>query len=72
MSTTTSSPEPQSNGPAPYFKEEREGWHGYIEWEKYPDKKREAAKILAEHQFDKVCISFCPIPILSSKEPFVL
>lgn len=71
MSTTTSSPEPQSNGPAPYFKEEREGWHGYIEWEKYPDKKREAAKILAEHQFDKVCYLILLDYYLSSKQPFV-
>lgn len=38
-----------------FFKEEREGWHGYVEWEKYPEKKREAAEILKQHTFDEVC-----------------
>ena len=34
-----------------YFPEEQSGWHGYIEWEKYPDKAKRAAEILAKHQF---------------------
>ena len=34
-----------------YFPEEEIGWHGYIEWEKYPDKAKRAAEILAKHQF---------------------
>lgn len=38
----------------PYFPEEREGWHGYIEWEKYPEKRAEAARILAKHKFASV------------------
>jgi sulfite oxidase len=33
------------------FKEEREGWHGYVEWEDYPEKKEKAAAILAQHEF---------------------
>ena len=37
--------------PDAYFKEEREGWHGYIEWEKYPEKKEMAAKILSQYAF---------------------
>ena len=36
------------------FKEEREGWHGYVEWEKYPEKKEQAARILSKYTFPKV------------------
>ncbi|KAF4610710.1 hypothetical protein D9613_007294 [Agrocybe pediades] len=36
--------------PSP-FRDERPGWQGYIEWEKYPEKKAEAAAILAKHKF---------------------
>jgi hypothetical protein len=36
------------------FPEELDGWHGYIEWEKYPEKKAKAAKVLAQHEFSKV------------------
>ena len=28
------------------FREEREGWSGYVEWENYPEKKAKAHKIL--------------------------
>ncbi|KAF2123526.1 molybdopterin binding oxidoreductase [Dothidotthia symphoricarpi CBS 119687] len=38
-------------GDAPVFPEEREGWRGYIEWEKYPEKKKQAADILAKYDF---------------------
>lgn len=38
----------------PNFKEEREGWTGYWEWEKYPEKKKQAAEILAKYQFPPV------------------
>ena len=37
--------------PAPFFAEEKEGWKGYVEWEKYPDKKKEAEKILSQYTF---------------------
>ena len=37
--------------PPPYFAEEKEGWRGYVEWEKYPNKKREASNALAQHKF---------------------
>jgi sulfite oxidase len=37
--------------PGPFFAEERKGHKGYIEWEKYPDKKNEAAKILSQYKF---------------------
>ena len=36
------------------FPEEQVGWHGYVEWEKYPDKAKRAAEILANHQFASV------------------
>ncbi|RYN44012.1 hypothetical protein AA0113_g5655 [Alternaria arborescens] len=35
----------------PDFPEEREGWKGYIEWERYPEKKKQAAEILAKYDF---------------------
>jgi len=33
------------------FAEERPGWKGYVEWEKYPEKKAQGAAILASHKF---------------------
>lgn len=39
------------NGTAPYFAEERPGWKGYVEWEKYPEKKAEAEKVLSQYNF---------------------
>ncbi|GME33781.1 Sulfite oxidase [Neofusicoccum parvum] len=44
-------PSEQSGKDAPFFAEEREGWKGYIEWEDYPEKKKQAAEILARHKF---------------------
>jgi sulfite oxidase len=44
-------------GELPLFTEERKGWSGYIEWEKYPEKKRKAAELLAQYDF----------PVVSSK-----
>ena len=35
----------------PYFAEEKKGHKGYIEWEKYPDKKAQAARALAQYKF---------------------
>lgn len=40
-----------------FFKEERKGWSGYIEWERYPEKKKEAESILAKYEFPDVCPS---------------
>lgn len=34
-----------------YFAEEQKGWHGYVEWEKYPKKAKRAAEILSEDKF---------------------
>lgn len=33
------------------FAEETKGWKGYIEWERYPEKKAQAAAILARFKF---------------------
>ena len=49
---------PQLAGDEPVFAEERNGWGGYVEWEKYPDKKKQAAEILASHTFPEVSPSF--------------
>lgn len=37
-----------------YYPEEESGWHGYIEWEKYPERKKEVAEILSKYKFDGV------------------
>ncbi|GAB7351446.1 hypothetical protein MBLNU459_g2110t1 [Dothideomycetes sp. NU459] len=34
-----------------YFAEEKAGWAGYIEWEKYPEKAKKAQEILARYKF---------------------
>jgi len=44
----------QQQGDVPNFPEERPGWGGYIEWERYPEKKKEAAAILARYDFPVV------------------
>ncbi|KAL6710310.1 hypothetical protein ACN47E_009256 [Coniothyrium glycines] len=44
-------PEFKTQGTEPYFKEERDGWKGYVEWERYPEKKRKAQEILAQYDF---------------------
>ncbi|KAI9046073.1 sulfite oxidase [Aspergillus affinis] len=45
------------------FRREKEGWKGYVEWERYPEKKAKARKILASQTFDP-CPDFMfgPIP----------
>ena len=58
-----------------YFAEEQKGWHGYVEWEKYPDKAKRAAEILSEHKFAGVSPSevdpagVCLTKMLSSRYP---
>ncbi|KAJ4992444.1 Sulfite oxidase, mitochondrial [Stagonosporopsis vannaccii] len=41
----------EAQGELPVFEEEREGWKGYIEWERYPEKKKKAAEIMAKYDF---------------------
>ena len=43
--------EPQSKDGDKTFTEETPGWKGYVEWEKYPEKKRIAAEILDRYRF---------------------
>lgn len=58
-----------------YFAEEQKGWHGYVEWEKYPDKAKRAAEILSEHEFAGVSplkidpVSPFLMKVLSSRYP---
>ena len=42
---------PKSKDSDKIFAEETPGWKGYVEWEKYPEKKRKAAEILARYRF---------------------
>lgn len=44
----------RQKGEAPVFAEERKGWGGYIEWEKYPEKKKQAEQVLANYDFPVV------------------
>ncbi|GFG26092.1 sulfite oxidase, mitochondrial [Aspergillus udagawae] len=45
------------------FAREREGWKGYVEWEKYPEKKAKANKILTSQTFNpSPDFMFGPIP----------
>ena len=41
------------------FPQELPGWDGYVEWEKYPERKRKAAEILRanKNSFEGVCNS---------------
>lgn len=76
-------PEPRAKpfeqqGEEPFFTEERDGWSGYVEWEKvgrvqcpvglantaqYPDKKKQAAEVLAQYDFPVV--SYFPTVLTS-------
>ncbi|KIJ64599.1 hypothetical protein HYDPIDRAFT_175536 [Hydnomerulius pinastri MD-312] len=45
------------------FADEKQGWSGYVEWEKYPDKKGLAKKILKTHKFTQIPeFQFVPLP----------
>lgn len=43
-------PDPEELG----LKQERKGWHGYIEWEKYPERKEKAKEYLKKFRFPSV------------------
>lgn len=36
------------------LEEELDGWHGYIEWEKYPERKQKAKEFLKKFKFPPV------------------
>ncbi|KAI9730074.1 MAG: hypothetical protein M1834_006066 [Cirrosporium novae-zelandiae] len=47
----------------PFFAEELDGWHGYVEWEKYPEKRKQAEKILKQNKFPpEPEFQFVPLP----------
>ena len=48
--------------PNELFREEREGWEGYVEWERYPDKVAKAHKIL-ESQNVRPTVESCMIGV---------
>ncbi|EJT70193.1 nitrate reductase 1 [Gaeumannomyces tritici R3-111a-1] len=41
----------RAKGELPHFAEEKEGWRGYIEWEKYPEKKQRVKEIMKGYDF---------------------
>ncbi|KAK4443991.1 putative sulfite oxidase [Podospora aff. communis PSN243] len=50
-------------GDIPHFAEEKEGWEGYIEWEKYPEKKKQVQEIMARYDFpDPPEFQLSPLP----------
>jgi sulfite oxidase len=49
--STNLPPPPEDVDPDVDFAEEYPGWGGYVEWERYPEKKAKAAAILASHTF---------------------
>ncbi|KAF1999233.1 sulfite oxidase mitochondrial precursor [Amniculicola lignicola CBS 123094] len=53
----------QARGEPPNFPEEFPGWAGYVEWEKYPEKKKQAEEILAKYDFPTAPeFQFKPLP----------
>jgi len=42
------------------LKEELKGWHGYVEWELYPERKKAVKEWMQKFQFPPVCVFFCP------------
>ncbi|KAK0636966.1 Oxidoreductase, molybdopterin-binding domain-containing protein [Bombardia bombarda] len=53
----------RQKGEVPAFAEEVEGWKGYIEWERYPEKKKQAEKILKNYDFpDPPEFQLAPLP----------
>lgn len=47
---TKERPDPEALG----LKEEIPGWHGYVEWEKYPERKKDVQKYMKKFDFPKV------------------
>ena len=43
-------PDPEELG----LEEERKGWHGYIEWERYPERKQKVKEYLRQFKFPPV------------------
>lgn len=44
-------PGAEEDDPTFVVKEERPGWHGYVEWEEYPEKKAKAHKRFLRYKF---------------------
>ncbi|KAK0613242.1 Oxidoreductase, molybdopterin-binding domain-containing protein [Immersiella caudata] len=53
----------RAKGELPHFAEEKEGWKGYIEWEKYPEKKKQVQEIMSQYDFpDPPEFQLTPLP----------
>jgi sulfite oxidase len=46
-------PDPEALG----LTEELAGWHGYVEWEKYPERKKEVKEYMKKFDFPGVSLS---------------
>ncbi|KAK3308490.1 Oxidoreductase, molybdopterin-binding domain-containing protein [Chaetomium strumarium] len=47
----------------PHFAEERDGWKGYVEWEKYPEKKKQVQELMKKYDFpDPPEFQLVPLP----------
>ncbi|KAK0721382.1 Oxidoreductase, molybdopterin-binding domain-containing protein [Apiosordaria backusii] len=50
-------------GEIPHFAEEKDGWKGYIEWEEYPEKKKQVQEIMKRYDFPEPPeFQFVPLP----------
>jgi len=50
-------------GEIPHFAEERDGWRGYIEWEQYPEKKKQVRELMKQYDFpDPPEFQLVPLP----------
>ncbi|KAK3323985.1 Oxidoreductase, molybdopterin-binding domain-containing protein [Cercophora scortea] len=53
----------RAKGELPHFAEELEGWKGYVEWENYPEKKKQVEEILRNYDFpDPPEFQMVPLP----------
>lgn len=49
---TKETPDPEALG----LQEEFPGWHGYVEWEKYPERKKEVKEYMKKFDFPGVSL----------------
>jgi hypothetical protein len=49
------------------LEEELPGWHGYVEWEKYPEKKKKIKEFMKKFEFPPVSLRFVNDSLLPGK-----
>ena len=57
---TKETPDPEALG----LEEEFPGWHGYVEWEKYPERKKEVKEYMKKFNFPGVSFFLRRLSIL--------